>query len=269
MNIVPAGLFYTAKQTFRSSALMYFGSPIVVEPEPVDENGEPQPESVERLTKEIEAALQTVTLQADSHAALELIAHAERIFTAGEDIALARELELRKQFVAGYAYLREHDPGRLTLLESMIRQVDADELATTGRIAPSRLLLAPLGIIGAVIHWPVYRLIGFIATHFSGDEDEMVATIKAVSGLLLYPLMWIAIAIAFGFRFRLWLGLTLLIAQPLLGYIALVTIETFDDLRARVRHRDIAAEQKGIREEIVSVAQSMSSSSAAAARSQS
>lgn len=264
VNIVPTGLYYTAKQMFGSSALAYFGSPIVVQPGPVDDNGEPYPQSVERLTKQIENALDRVTLQADSHAALELIGHAERIFTAGEDIALARELELRKQFVAGYAYLREHDPGRLTELEAMIRQVDAEELARGERVPLSRLLIAPAGIIGAAIHWPVYRLIGFLATHLSSDEDEMVATIKAVAGLVLYPLMWIAIVIAFGFRFRFWAGLALLIVQPLLGYIALVTIETFDDLRARVRSRDVGAQQKAIRDEILNVAQSMSLSSAAA-----
>src|SRR5207237_295198 len=30
--IVPTGLYYTAKQKFRSSALVYFGAPVVVEP---------------------------------------------------------------------------------------------------------------------------------------------------------------------------------------------------------------------------------------------
>src|SRR5207253_6590942 len=32
LQIVPAGLYYTAKTTFRSSALLYFGEPIRVEP---------------------------------------------------------------------------------------------------------------------------------------------------------------------------------------------------------------------------------------------
>src|SRR5581483_7930023 len=46
VEIVPTGLFYAANQTFRSSALVYFGTPIVVEPEPVDANDEPRAESV-------------------------------------------------------------------------------------------------------------------------------------------------------------------------------------------------------------------------------
>src|SRR5207237_173489 len=39
VSIVPTGLYYTAKQTFRSSALAYFGSPILVAPAPVDAHG--------------------------------------------------------------------------------------------------------------------------------------------------------------------------------------------------------------------------------------
>src|SRR2546428_6350468 len=261
VSIVPTGLYYTAKQTFRSSALAYFGSPIIVDPEPVDANGEPRQESVERLTDAIERALADVTLQADSHAALELIARAERIFTAGEDIALARELELRRQFVAGYAYLREHDPGRLTRLESLIREVDVARLNRAQRVQPVRLLLAPIGIVGAAIHWPVYRLIGFLATHLSSKEDEMVATLKAIGGLVLYPLMWIAIAVVIAVFFTLPLAIAVLIAQPILGYVALITADTFEDIAARVHHRDLGTQQQRIRDEILAVANELNATS--------
>jgi 1-acyl-sn-glycerol-3-phosphate acyltransferase len=261
VNIVPTGLYYTAKQTFRSSALAYFGSPIVVDPEPVDENGEPRQESVERLTEKIERALAEVTLQADSHAALELIGSAERIFSAGEDVALARELELRRQFVAGYAYLREHDPGRLTRLESLIHQVDAEQLTRREPIRPARLLLAPIGIAGAAIHWPVYRLIGFLATHLSSEEDELVATLKIVGGLVLYPVMWIAAAVlAWIYLGPLW-GTAVLLLLPILGYVALITVEAFDEIAARLTHRDERAQQQEIRQEILAVARELNATS--------
>ncbi len=257
VSIVPTGLYYTAKQTFRSSALTYFGSAIVVDPEPVDGNGEPRQESVERLTNEIERALAEVTLQADSHAALELIANAERIFTSGEGTALARELELRKQFIAGYVVLRERDPGRLTRLESMIKQVDAERLTRAERIQPGRLLLAPIGIIGAAIHWPVYRLIGFLATHLSSKDDAMIATVKVIGGLVLYPLMWIAAAVVVGILSDWRWGIAALLALPIVGYVALLTIETFEDIEARVRRRDVVAQQQAIREEILAVAREL------------
>src|SRR5205085_9725057 len=44
--VVPAGLYYTAKTSFRSGALLYFGEPISVEPADSDEHGEPSRERV-------------------------------------------------------------------------------------------------------------------------------------------------------------------------------------------------------------------------------
>ncbi len=259
VSIVPTGLYYTAKQTFRSSALMYFGSPLVVDPEAVEVNGEPRQESVEKLTAEIESALAAVTLHADSHAALELIRRAEQIFSAGEPDDLARELELRRQFVAGYTYLRDRDPARLTRLESHIARVDAESLTTARSVNLKTILMAPLGIAGAAIHWPIYRLIGFIATHFA-SEDELVATIKAVAGVVLYPLFWIAAGIVAGIGLGVRYGVAALVALPLFGYIGLLTAEAFDEivgsLRA-MRRDDVRAQQQKIRDEILSVAREL------------
>jgi glycerol-3-phosphate O-acyltransferase/dihydroxyacetone phosphate acyltransferase len=263
--IVPTGLYYTAKQTFRSSALAYFGPPIDVEPEPVEADGEPNPQSVDRLTEKIERALADVTLQADSHAALEIVARAERIFSAGDEGGLARELELRRRFVAGYRYLSEHDPARLARLESQVVRLDA-EVEPQVRIDAGtilRLIFLPIAIIGAAIHWPIYRLIGFIATRFSQGEDELIATIKVVGGLVLYPLFWIGLAILGG-RYRATYAIAALIGLPLLGYIALVTLETFDEMIGHLRaarRRDLEPQQKALREEILAVAAEINATS--------
>jgi hypothetical protein len=123
------------------------------------------------------------------------------------------------------------------------------------------VVLAPLGVIGALIHWPVYRLIGFLATHLASNEDEMVATIKAVAGLVLYPLQWIALAIVAGLRFGWLWALIVLFAVPLLGYIALITVETFEDLAARLRRPDVHVQQQAIRDEILAVARELNATS--------
>ena len=265
ISLVPTGLYYTAKQTFRSSALAYFGPPIDVEPEPVDADGEPNAQSVDRLTERIDRALDDVTLQADSHAALETIARAERIFSAGQNVDLARELELRRRFVDGYRYLSERDPARLARLESQVVRLDA-EVEPQGRIDALtilRLVFLPIAIIGAAIHWPIYRLIGLIANHFSRKENELIATIKIIGGLVLYPLFWIGAAIFAG-MYRIEYGLVVLIALPLLGYIALVTLEAFDEtighLRA-TRRRDLEPRQKALRDEILAVADEINATS--------
>ena len=258
VSIVPTGLYYTAKQTFRSGALMVFGTPIVVEPDPVDGEGEPRRESVDALTRRIEEGLDAVTLQADSRQALELIARAARIFSGGESGDLAGELELRRRFVAGYAFLREHDPARLAKLQSQIARFDAEQVAAAERptiTTLARLLLLPIGLAGMLIHWPIYRLIRFLAVRLARDE-EMIATIKTLAGLALYPLLWITAGILVGVPFGARYGLLTTLLFPLIAYIALVVYETLDDLIGRLRamrHHDLRAEQQAIREEILAV----------------
>jgi hypothetical protein len=88
-----------------------------------------------------------------------------------------------------------------------------------------------------------------------------VATIKAVAGLVLYPLMWIALAVIAGFRFHLLWGLLVLLVLPLLGFIALITVETFEAIVARVRKRDVRKQQEAIRDEILAVARELNATS--------
>ncbi|HSP33975.1 MAG TPA: lysophospholipid acyltransferase family protein, partial [Thermoanaerobaculia bacterium] len=237
--IVPAGIYYTAKQTFRSEALVWFGAPIDVggggAPSPV-------PDAVMNLTHRIEAQLASVTLQADSRAALELIARAERMFSAGEEQPLASQLEVRRRFVNGYHYLREHDPQRLEDLASKVRQFEAelggakmdpeDLSARIDAAAVARaVLLLPFAIGGAIVHFVPYRIVDFLARRLSGGEDEMTATIKFIAALAIYPLTWIAFAIWVG-GLR---GLFALLVLPLLGYVALRVVETADEVIGSLR----------------------------------
>src|SRR5438270_2549881 len=120
LSIVPAGLYYTSKTTFRSGALLYFGEPIEVEAVGADENGEPPRERVRELSDLIAAALRALTLNADRHEALALVARAERIFSSEDDDeepSLERELRRRRRFVEGYAFHRQRSPARLEELE--------------------------------------------------------------------------------------------------------------------------------------------------------
>ncbi|HEY3055215.1 MAG TPA: 1-acyl-sn-glycerol-3-phosphate acyltransferase [Thermoanaerobaculia bacterium] len=270
--IVPTGIYYTAKQTFRSETLVCFGPSIEVKPAAIGEDGDPAADAVLALTAEIEKELTGLTLQADSHAALELIGRAERIFSAGAPQALASELDLRRRFVDGYHYLRERDPERLEHLASAVRQfeselggarLDPEKLAA--RVEPIAvvrvLLLFPLALIGAAIHYPTYRLVGALSSRFSAGADEMTATIKFIAALAFYPLTWLAIALLIGGI----PGLILIIVLPLLGYVALQVFEELDEViggaRALVRRRTrerLVAHRQLIRDQILAVADTIS-----------
>ena len=129
LAIVPLGIYYTAKRTFRSSALIYFGEPISVAPATLKSNGEPPPDAVRFLTGRIEKALNDVTLQADEHEALALVARAEEVFSS-EDPAAAERLvdkfELRRRFMAGYTTLRTQAPDRLEAISTRITQYETE-----------------------------------------------------------------------------------------------------------------------------------------------
>ena len=249
LDIVPAGIYYTEKQTFRSSAVVVFGTPIEVTPEPVDENGEPHRESVEQLTQRIDEGLDAVTLQADSHSALELIARAEEIFS-DEHESIEEELEMRRRFVEGYHYLCEHDPLRLAILEAGIMNF-------TWRRSPARQrsmaawFFLPLAIAGAIPNYATYRLIGALTNRLS-RENEMRATFKFIGALALYPLTWIAIAAIVWWRVNALAAIATLIALPILGYIAIIVFESLEAWRTRT-HATTAEQRAAIRDEILAV----------------
>ncbi|HYY42761.1 MAG TPA: lysophospholipid acyltransferase family protein, partial [Pyrinomonadaceae bacterium] len=118
LKIVPAGLYYTAKSAFRSAALLYFGAPLKVEPVALEADGEPAREAVRALSDAVAQALREVTLNAEHEQALATIRRAEKIFSAEAEPdedgtgaeSLAREFDLRRRFVAAYAFFFQHAP---------------------------------------------------------------------------------------------------------------------------------------------------------------
>lgn len=284
LKIVPAGLYYTSKTSFRSDALLYFGKPIDVEPVELEPDGTPPREAVRRLSDKIETALREVILDAKHEEELHATARAERIFSGREDgDSLKDELKLQQRFIKAYPVLRAHQPERLRKLElRMLRfeeelkqaGVDPDELsppASTWKVfesivRTSILFLLTLGpaLIGAVAHYPAYKVGGLLAKRISRDSDDVVSTVKIISAMLLFPLTWIVIA-ALAYSSFGWPGaiLTLLVI-PFCGYVAIVFFEELDRSVAGVRvlmfflvrrrfFVRLLAERKAIRNEIIAL----------------
>lgn len=288
LSIVPLGIYYTAKRIFRSSALLYFGEPITVGPTTLKPGGEPPGDAVRELTARIEHALSDVTLQADEHEALTLVARAEEVFSS-EDPASADRLiekfELRRRLMAGYTTLRTLAPERLSAISSRITRYET-ELRDAGldpetlKPTPARgaqqageavkalvflVLGLPLALVGAILNYPAYRMVGFIATGLSRGDEDIVATIKVIAGALLFLLTWIIVALAVGFSFGALAGIGMLVLAPITGYVALLFHERLDELRAGVRavaasqfqrwgYLRLVAERTAIREEIMRLA---------------
>jgi 1-acyl-sn-glycerol-3-phosphate acyltransferase len=295
LRIQPAGLYYTAKETFRSSALVYFGPPFEVTPAALDPDGEPPPGLVQPLTERIAKAMGEVTLQADAYEAHQLVAGTERILASERrehDDAprpdLVLEFDLRRRLLAGYGRLRAEAPERLERLRRRIARYEEQLYGAgidpwhvpLGAVSAGRvllhtlgfllrvLLLVPLGVPGLALHYLPYRLIGVLSRSVARGSSDTVATIKAFAAFLVFPATWLAAGLAAG-RPGGWLaGLLTLGLAPVSGYAALRLCELADRalgaVRAlalwwlgRRRFLHLQVERKRIREELLGLAQEL------------
>lgn len=289
LQIAPVGIYYTAKGIFRSSALLYFGETIAVQSEPLGADNEPTAESVRALTSRIQGALAAVTLQADEREALALVALTEEVLSSEDpasDERLVDRFELRRRIMAGYTTMRERAPARLASISARVAQY-ASELDQSGldprtlkpqgagagvptnpgavRELDLLVIVLPIAAVGAILNYPVYRLVGFITARLSRDDDDIVATIKMIAGALLFPLSWIILAVVVGVFFGRWAALITLIGAPLSGYVALIFFErlaqSIGGARALMMLRfrrwgylRLVAERVAIREELTALA---------------
>lgn len=286
LQVVPAGLYYTCKTTFRSSALLYFGTPLNVDPVELDGDGNPPREAVRELSNRIEKALREVILDAHHEEALLTTARAERIFSSASndnDDSLRDELRLQQRFIKAYSILQDQQPERLRKLEvRMLRfeeelnqaGIDTDELSPPSSttsvfvtiLKRSLLFLLMLGpaALGTVAHYPAYRLGGYLATKFSSASEDVISTIKIISAMLLFPLTWLILAVV-GYAAFGWVAAALTLAViPVSGYLAIVFFEQLDRSIAGVRvlmfflvkrrfFVRLLAERKAIKNEIISL----------------
>lgn len=290
--IQPVGLFYTAKEQFRSAALVYFGEPFPVDPAPLGESGEPPGDRVQQLTDRIAESLAQVTLQADELEAHEFVARTERILASERresDLEsrpdLSEEFAYRRRILNGYQLLQQRDPARLERIRRRVYRYD-DRLRGAGvdpwdvPVGPFRarrglgkllfflgrfLLYLPLGIPGLILHFLPYRLIGVLARKTSKGSNDVLSSIKLMTAAVVFPLTWIVVALL---AWR-WAGplvaIGALLLAPLSGYAALRLTETADRalgafralglwLAGRKRLLQLQVERKRLREDILQIA---------------
>lgn len=289
IRIVPAGLYYRAKRTFRSAALLYFGESFAVDPVALAPGMEPPAGPVRDLTARIERALAAVTLQAQQAEAHALVERAQRILAAQDEApalppSLADEFALRQRLLAGYDAVRARWPERFAALAARIDRYEA-ALAAAGidphQLAPASYtparvaryvgkallffsLLLPAALVGVVLHYPAYRAVGFVATGVAKGAEDELASIKVLAAMLLFPVTWVVAGVVVGARWGLARGALALVAAPLSGYAALLFFERLDRVIGAARALGLfvlrrwaflrlLAERKGIREDILAL----------------
>jgi 1-acyl-sn-glycerol-3-phosphate acyltransferase len=245
VKIVPVGLYYTNKTTFRSEAMLYFGEPFDVPKTALDEDWQPERDAVRDLTEKIELAIRDVTLNAESGSELHAARIAEEIFATAEgEKDLGGELEFQREF------LREISNGGSNEIDKelheKINRFDA-RLAKLGlesthlslamfsqrsvireafRYAWKLILLAPFALVGAIIHFPAYQLCSLFSKWYaSHGGDDVASTAKMLAGMIFMPLTWILAAAAAIYIWKSPFALLVIPVGFLLGYAALYTLE--------------------------------------------
>lgn len=261
VHLVPAALYYEAKDVFRSRAVLAFGESLETPEVQLEETAEPPREVARALTLELKAALARIMPTATSVDDLVLAEQAERIlwaaqrdgldFSEGKSPSLGERMTRRRSLIDAYLELERTEPQRLEALITRVRklaaQLEAAGLpvdaplgtsthrgASLGHLVAWLVVLFPLGAMGTIIHLATYRLIHFLAFRYAGHHLDVVATAKLLGGLLLYPLTWLLWAgLVAGFSGEpAWLVSALL--GPPLGW---VTLRYYEILGAVSRRR--------------------------------
>ena len=266
------GLYYTSKTAFRSETLIRYGEIIDVEPIELDENGEPPRQAVHALNAKIENALRKVTLNLESERELDAILKAEALFSSVyENLlfknTLTQSFNRLQSLAEKYALLEKNDPQKMRELGEKVQKYES-ELETSGVTAESLsvlqhptlyvfrylilrvlflIVLAPLAIIGAIIHSPAYlfsSLLGqTVTTH---DVDAAGSTSKILAAMIFMPVTWLITAVIilyfYGWQFAL-ISIPLTI---LCGYIALRSSETLIDLNIWIKSAWLLFRQRAL-----------------------
>ncbi len=272
LKIMPVGLFYTSKTSFRSEALIRYGEPLDVEPVALDKHGEPPREAVRELTAKIDAALRNVTLNTESREELDAVLKAEALFSSVYQNLLFKETLaqsfLRLQDLAEkYTVLGQNNPERMKELSRKVERYES-ELKTSGVTAQSLsvlqhptwyvfrflilrniilIALLPLSIVGAIVHSPAYLFSNLVGAMFkTHGADEAGSTYKVLAAIVFMPLTWLTIfAIVFYF-FGWQLALLSIPAAILCGYVALRSFETLIDLTVWIKATWLLFRQRGL-----------------------
>ena len=272
LKIMAVGLYYTSKTSFRSEALIRYGEIIEVEPVALDENGEPPREAVYALNTRIENALRKVTLNLESERELDTILKAEALFSSVYENLLFKDtltesFNRLQSLAEKYALLEKNDPQKMRELGEKVQKYET-ELATSGVTAESLsvlqhptayvfrylilrvlflLILAPLAIVGAIIHSPAYffsNLLGrTVTTH---DVDTAGSSSKIIAAMIFMPLTWLIVALVSLYFYGWQLALLSIPVTILCGYIALRSSETLIDLNIWIKSAWLLFRQRAL-----------------------
>ncbi|HEX8635596.1 MAG TPA: lysophospholipid acyltransferase family protein [Pyrinomonadaceae bacterium] len=261
LKIVPVGLYYTSKTSFRSEALISFGAAIEARAVRLDAQGEPPREAVRELSARIEEALLEVTLNVEDDEELGVVTKAQELFSSlYESLSLrqtlAAEFDLRRRIAEklsppAAAAAGETGESQDTLRRRILQHeaelgalgLNAENLSLLTHTrwnvfrhfllrAALVVLLLPLSLPGALLHLPAFVVCDLLSRFYRRHGvDEIAPTVKILAAMALMPLTWLVVGALCYLRWGWRAALLALPFSVVCGYAAMRSLEMLYDLR--------------------------------------
>lgn len=251
--VIPVGLTFRRKETFRSDALAVVGEP--VDWAGLEGRGVEDYDAVRELTARIDAALHAVTVNLDRWEDAPLVEMAEAVYSAElpSDPSPAARVARTRETTAAMARLRREDPEEFAELARAVqahvrtlrvvrmtpREVKASASAaeaakwTFRQLTVLRTLL-PVAAIGMALFYVPYRLTGVLADRARPPRD-IRATYKALIGIALHVVWTVLLAALAWWRWGWKIGLAALVVLPAVAFLTVIVVDMWRRARGEAR----------------------------------
>ena len=251
VRLLPVGLLFDDKGTFRSQVVVHVGEAIDLPERQAAPSGAGR-EAVRELTERMDEGLRQVTLNYDNWHEAALVERAADLYSrpwaeVPGEAPLADGVTLRRAFLEGYRQLQESHPEEVAAVATAVERYDDtlralhlrdDQVAALyeGRrvmrwlvhTAYVLLVLLPLACLGFLLNAVPYHFPRWAAQRFAPSPDT-VSTYKIFGALFAYPGFWLFVSLFVGWATGSvagwvagWIGaLATLILAPLSGWFAL------------------------------------------------
>jgi 1-acyl-sn-glycerol-3-phosphate acyltransferase len=241
--IVPVGLTFRRKDTFRSETLAVVGEPVAWEG--LQGRGVDDYEAVRELTARIDKAMRAVTVNLERWEDAPLVEMAEAVYSAEfpTDPSPAARVARTRETTTGLARLRRERPDdfedlahavhqhvrtlrvlRMTPVEVKASASAAEAAKWTFRQLTVLRTLLPIAIVGVALFYIPYRLTGVLADRAKPPQD-IRATYKALIGIALHLVWTVLLATAAWWNWGWRIGVPALVLLPVVAILTVIVID--------------------------------------------
>ena len=274
LTLVPVGLSFEARKSFRGRVLVAVGPPLRLGPHVLQAQTDPMA-AVESLTEAIQTAMEAEVVHVDRVDATEVVRAVEDLYRdeLARQVRAARNLppeavdvfRLSRTIVEAVEHFKTHDPERVADIWRRIEhyrallaawhvrdqavgaRLDAEGPGHRLRASGVAVIGLPVFLYGIVVNALPYLVPRWLAHTFSRKETDY-ATIRLLASVVAFPLGWgLETWLVWRIAGAGW-ALAFALSLPLSGVLAYHYFRGLDRLRARIgfallaiTHRQAAA----------------------------